>query len=624
MDPKRFAPVLSLALGLVATVVLLWLCGNAGAAVAASQENGPLAATSARFVATTGSDAGDCSTPASPCRTVQYAVDRAAGGDVVLVASGLYTGVNSYGGLRQALYLSKTLTVRGVPTTTDWTTLNAAAMPTVLDAENDGRVIYVTGDISPTIAGLKITGGWPDGLGGGSPSAADAGGGIYVHNASATISNCHVVTNLAEVGGGLYLNQANADVISNVVAANLGGARGGGAYLYQSDATLADNTLIENYAGSGGGLYVEQGGASLEANTVRLNTAADWGGGIALENDATALTGNAILSNTVEDKTGLNGGGLSLEDSAADLAENTIAANSAPTWGGGLFLSGGHPTLRDNLIRDNDAGGTGGGLYISSDATLTSNRIFGNSATEGGGLSIVERGPVLSGNTIAGNIALTGGGFSLVMDTSTLDGNYILSNTAGLAGGGLFIADRSDARLLNSIIASNTAEMSGSGLYILDAAPQLLHSTIARNRGGDGSGVVVTQEFLSSRVTMTNTILVSHTLGISVTEGNTVSLQATLWGAGSWANDADWDGGGTILVGARNLWENPAFVAPEAGDYHLRADSAAIDAGLEAGVETDIDGDSRPDRCFPDLGADEHVTGLDCIRIYLPFVLRNG
>ncbi len=106
---------------------------------------------------------------------------------------------------------------------------------------------------------------------------------------------------------------------------------------------------------------------------------------------------------------------------------------------------------------------------------------------------------------------------------------------------------------------------------------------------------------------MTDTILVSHTVGISVTAGNTATLQATLWGSGAWANGSDWGGAGSITTGTVNVWGDPAFVNPDAGDYHILPTSAAVDAGVHAGVTTDIDGDARPYGNGYDIGADECV-----------------
>ena len=54
-----------------------------------------LAATSAhaadRYVATTGTDTGDCQAILSPCLTLQYAINQAAANDTINVAAGTYT-----------------------------------------------------------------------------------------------------------------------------------------------------------------------------------------------------------------------------------------------------------------------------------------------------------------------------------------------------------------------------------------------------------------------------------------------------------------------------------------------------------------------------------------------------
>jgi len=42
------------------------------------------------YVATTGDDLDDCLSAVTPCRTVQEAVARAAGGDTIMVAAGVY------------------------------------------------------------------------------------------------------------------------------------------------------------------------------------------------------------------------------------------------------------------------------------------------------------------------------------------------------------------------------------------------------------------------------------------------------------------------------------------------------------------------------------------------------
>jgi hypothetical protein len=113
-------------------------------------------------------------------------------------------------------------------------------------------------------------------------------------------------------------------------------------------------------------------------------------------------------------------------------------------------------------------------------------------------------------------------------------------------------------------------------------------------------------------------------VGISVAAGNTATLEATLWGAGVWANGLDWGGAGAVSPGAIGLWAPPGFVDPAAGDYHITLGSAALNGGIDAGVVDDMDGDLRPDWCFFDIGADELLTGNPCARLYLPLVVRGA
>jgi hypothetical protein len=54
--------------------------------------------------------------------------------------------------------------------------------------------------------------------------------------------------------------------------------------------------------------------------------------------------------------------------------------------------------------------------------------------------------------------------------------------------------------------------------------------------GGDGSGMTIAVS--GAYVDMTNTILVSQTIGITVTSGTVATLEATLWGAGPRARTA--------------------------------------------------------------------------------------
>jgi len=548
-----------------------------------------------RYVATTGADAGDCADPAHPCATVQYAVDRAAAGDEVHIATGVYTDVHQRAGITQTVYISKTVTLRGGYPADFGGPPDPAAHPSTLDAQGRGRVLYIAGAISPTVEGLRITGGNAAGLGGHPWLVTDAGGGIYV--LTATVTLCH--------------NQVFGNIASH----------GGGVHLYKSVAMVSNNAIVSNVAiWYGGGLRTYNGIATLNGNTISSNTA-EYGGGLSVMWSDMVLLSNNIVSDNLANHTG---GGLSLFDGPVIIRGNTIAANTSGGSGGGLSLWNSEAMLSGNTVTVNVAAGVGGGVDVEGNtvATFTGNTIAANTAEWGGGGLFLQDGTVvLDENTVAANVTdWDGGGLYLgYQGTGTLHGNVIIDNVAKQYGGGLYIGT-SDTVLVNNLVAGNQANSLGSGLYIENTTSHLLHTTITCNGGGDGSGMYVFHNVgWHSTVTLTNTILVSQTVGITVTGGNTVTVNGVLWHD----TPITISQAATATVTAQNQrWGNPAFLSPAAGDYHIGPGSAARDAGIDASVYTDIDGEPRPYQ-LPDLGADEYWPPGALKRLYLPLIWRS-
>jgi parallel beta-helix repeat protein len=628
--------------------------------------------------------------PTCDFASVQAAVDAASDGDVIKVARGTYSDVHSRsaptgypdppdsGVILQVVYIDKSITLRGGYSSAFADPPNPEANPTTLDAHREGRVLCMIGEISPTVEGVRLTGGDATGLGG-NPWEGDAGGGVYVLSAAATISGSQFFGNNAEFGGGLFLAHSVATLLGNTLSDNLaakgaglflyhspsvvsgniiasnGGEYGGGLLLWNSAATLDHNTIVANDANwGGGGLYASNSPATLSGNTISMNSAR-WGGGLSLYDSDAILSGNDVLSNTAvyggglylgysaalvssntvfSNTAGYDGGGLYLRESAALVSGNTVFSNTAGYDGGGLYLRESGATLSGNMVFSNTAIRDGGGLYLLKGDTAVSGNIFSSNTAnrDGGGVYLSYSPATLNGNAIVANAAAgTGGGLCLYGSLATLSGNTISANSAD-SGGGLHLMYQSDATLTNNVVVDNQASKVGGGLSVSRSSPRLLHTTIARNVAaepaavdeGDGSGVLVTGgSGILSSVTFTNTILVRHTVGITVSAGNTVTLVATLWGDGDWANGADWDGAGTVIIstGDYNDQDDPAFVDPDAGDYHILPDSAAMDVGVEAGVRVDVDPEPRPYDA-PDLGADEYWPPGVLKYVYLPVVLR--
>ncbi len=119
-------------------------------------------------------------------------------------------------------------------------------------------------------------------------------------------------------------------------------------------------------------------------------------------------------------------------------------------------------------------------------------------------------------------------------------------------------------------------------------------------------------------VTLTNTIVASHTQGVVIHAGNTVILNGVLWNG----NRQKTGGGANHIVTVTNAIDgDPAFVDPGGGDYHIGAGSVARDRGLDAGVTTDLDGNPRPVGAGYDLGAYEFQSKWRCR--HLPTIMRQ-
>jgi hypothetical protein len=298
-----------------------------------------------------------------------------------------------------------------------------------------------------------------------------------------------------------------------------------------------------------------------------------------------------------------------------------------------LYITGDiSPTIAGlRLTGGNAAGLGGGGLYsdfgggvyvFRAGTTLSHNWIFSNTASAGGGLSLYgDAAATLNGNYVLSNTAASAGGGLFLDSTATLNGNHVRHNTAS-TGGGLYLFYDA-ATLTNNVIADNhiAGTANGSGVYASASTSHLLHTTLAYNTGGEGSGVYITTAFLDhSTVVMANTILVGHSVGISVTDGNTAAVNGVLWH--NVPVTVSWSAGATVVVQSEHTGD-PAFLAD---GYHLGPTSAAIDVGVAAGVLNDVDGDLRPvdgdldGVAAMDLGADE---ARWLWRISLPLVQKN-
>ncbi|MGD2146185.1 MAG: right-handed parallel beta-helix repeat-containing protein, partial [Anaerolineae bacterium] len=627
------------ALGLILAVQ--WAIGNRGGGVAASPNRSwgrRLPSRAAREpVGAPSAQVTELHVCPSGCAyaSIQEAVDDATGGDVIKVASGLYSGVSSrpippgyalgeswepsdMNAITQVVYISKSLNVRGGYSPPNWDDSAPGENLTTLDAQGLGRVLVIVGDVKATVEGLRFTGGDAEGLRGHPwATGTSAGGGLYVLSGTATISECWIGGNTADFGGGVFLDHADITFAGNEVTLNAG-HWGGGLYAHYSYVIIHKNTFTGNsvagvtpgmdiFPNRGGALEITEGsGAEIAGNLITSNDSEDCGGGLALGGDGVI----EAYDNDISTNTAFTGGGVCLLETAATLSGNTLYSNIASGHGGGVYELNSAATIISNTISGNTAGADGGGLYLnrewgSKSPTVTGNLISHNSARDGGGLCGDFGGgeTLINGNTFRGNTASqSGGGLSLQFSEAILDGNTIISNTATNDGGGVAVF-ANGPRLLNNVIAQNQAGGRGEDLFVEGASPELLHTTVACSSGG--SGIYISEHPFTgaSTVALTNTIVANHDHGVYVSGGNTLAMDGVLW----WNNAVTVSHDSSAMVVVRNQRSgDPAFVDSAAGDYHIGSASNALDVCVASSVDHDMDSQVRPMGWAADLGADEY------------------
>ena len=236
--------------------------------------------------------------------------------------------------------------------------------------------------------------------------------------------------------------------------------------------------------------------------------------------------------------------------------------------GGGIYLNGGG-TVVESVIRDNVAGATGGGVGGSTGQVsrcLVTNNVTSSTGV-GGGVGL--DGGRVSDSVITANFgARSGGGLSLGGQTGWATNCLIVGNTAGEYGGGLSVGVLTGA-VYNCTIAGNTSGSTAGGIYLANQRLVTVFNSIIYGNTAAYSPNIATNSYTTFAFVCTTLPAVS--------------------GTGCFTND-------------------PAFVNPGAGDYHLSAGSPCRNAGSNQGWmtnRTDLEGRARILEGTVDLGVYE-------------------
>ena len=371
------------------------------------------------FVESTGDNLTDYAR--SDASALQDAVNAAGPGDTLKIA-GTCTGVTYTSGISQTVYIDKALSLMGAYTYTNWLIQDPGIYATTLDADAQGRVVYVAGNANVTLDNLTLTHGEHSGNGAGIYTTGDitvtnsiiagntsTGGvsaGLYLSGVhTGVLSNSSFADNhsLPSVDGGAISNDDDILWLDHVDFINNSSGRQGGALSNSGTTIISDSLFYSNTAYTFGGAIYNNGQLTVTHTTVDSNLAATGHGGAF--HSSGASDGQAVFINsTISNNSSEGTGGLSHAAGHMTLENVTVSGNTSTnasvggisSWAGAVAITITHSTISNN------AGGAGVNLTSSGTGSLTNSIIEGASGQDACG-------------TVSG---YTSGGYNLSNDAS--------------------------------------------------------------------------------------------------------------------------------------------------------------------------------------------------------------
>ena len=217
----------------------------------------------------------------------------------------------------------------------------------------------------------------------------------------------------------------------------------------------------------GGGIYVDNGTLNISGGVIAANRGSS-GGGIFFQNGTLNISGGAVTGNEVINGHSDNGGGIYVNSGTLNLS--------------GGYVTNNYKACDCNVCQgdvNNTHGGGGIALANSSAMNMTGGYVTGNySGLAGGGIYAGFFGHnvrfTMSGGTIAGNCAelgeggglrIAGGTNGVIQATNKVYiTNNITNSNNDWGGGGIFVQEKGNLSIVNSLITNNSAGGFGGGV----------------------------------------------------------------------------------------------------------------------------------------------------------------
>ena len=360
----------------------------------------------------------------------------------------------------------------------------------------------------------------------------------------------------------------------------------GGAVRSRGALTVVDTVLKNNTAEADGGAIDVDGNLTLENSDIFSNTASGEGGGVNAFGALTKVTNGRFLNN----QSGSYGGAI-YANGAITIDGTDFISNSAQLYAGGVWAWSTATVANATFERNSALNMNAGAMYVRYALQLSASTFLSNTAAQNIGAILAGQNATVTSTAFVDNAAGTGRTAALeVQGTLWLTDTQWLGNQAAIPGGAL-VHLGGDGRIVNSLFARNVG---GAATFEHSGTVEMLHNTIIGPETPTAPALTVNA---SGSLTIQNSIMGAYPTGLNVLSG-TVTEDFNLFYETTAVS-------GTTIQGSHSYAGDPAFVDAANDDYHLSANSEALNTGTAVGLTTDFDGDARPGGSGIDLGYDE-------------------
>jgi len=274
---------------------------------------------------------------------------------------------------------------------------------------------------------------------------------------------------------------------------------GGGIYLKDSSAVITDNKIYDNEAIYGGAIYCKNNSELgtldcrpyIEDNEICYNTCET-------SNDETVVKGGGIYCENIRHQ-------MKIEDNYIHHNYAIDGTSSGTCYGGGIYLGGGvgvlwsgsnSITIKNNRIESNEADTIGGGVYteLKGNFQIISNRFLGNNEAA---LSLgaknsqtyydeVELNTFIS-NTNNDNSG-AGGAIHVGSYGARLTNNVYMYNESNNCAGAIFVEATACTLTSETVIFNSALGTNGNagGVYVNQTACTMINTIIWDNYATNG------------------------------------------------------------------------------------------------------------------------------------------